>query len=295
MPGARLGSIDVTSSLPEQVRCAARSLARGDQLAGSASTVRRFLLVEHPGPWGEKAMRDAAMSDAVRAHLDVPGTRTLLMRRHGRRTPGPTRVLLADVRRRLLVGAEVPTPDDVTSLAVDDADADCWTPAEPILGVCTHGRHDACCATLGRPVAAEAATLDPEGTWEVSHLGGDRFAGNAVLLPEGLYLGRVEPEHVAGLLALRGEGRLDLDRLRGRTDLPMPAQYAEIHLRRSLGLDGLNDVAYVGRDGEDGWVFEALGERHVLRIARTLGEPDRLTCRAAADSRPPTFRVLDPA
>ena len=126
MPGARLGSIDVTSSLPEQVRCAARSLARGDQLAGSASTVRRFLLVEHPGPWGEKALRDAAMSVAVRAHLDVPGTRTLLMRRHGRRTPGPTRVLLADVRRRLLVGAEVPTLDDVTSLAVDDADAD-WT------------------------------------------------------------------------------------------------------------------------------------------------------------------------
>ena len=28
--------------------------------------------------------------------------------------------------------------------------------AEPVLAVCTHGRHDACCAERGRPVAAGA-------------------------------------------------------------------------------------------------------------------------------------------
>ena len=29
--------------------------------------------------------------------------------------------------------------------------------------------------------------------WQSSHIGGDRFAGNVVFLPEGLYYGRVEP------------------------------------------------------------------------------------------------------
>jgi hypothetical protein len=51
---------------------------------------------------------------------------------------------------------------------------------EPIYLVCTHGRHDACCAVRGRPVAAALAAAYPERTWECSHIGGDRFAANVV-------------------------------------------------------------------------------------------------------------------
>ena len=73
-----------------------------------------------------------------------------------------------------------------------------WEQVEgPLYGVCTHGRHDACCAERGRPVCAALSELRPEQTWEVSHIGGDRFAANLVVLPEGLYYGHVEPESVA--------------------------------------------------------------------------------------------------
>ncbi|MGI9155134.1 MAG: hypothetical protein ACR2FG_00620, partial [Marmoricola sp.] len=50
-------------------RCAAASLARNDQLIGTASTVRSFLLVEHPGPWGQAALRDAALPGNLLAGL----------------------------------------------------------------------------------------------------------------------------------------------------------------------------------------------------------------------------------
>ena len=50
-------------------RCAAASRARGDELAGTASTVRSFLLVEHPGPWGVDALRDARLPEGLGAHL----------------------------------------------------------------------------------------------------------------------------------------------------------------------------------------------------------------------------------
>ena len=59
--------------------------------------------------------------------------------------------------------------------------------------VCTHGKHDPCCAKYGRPVAAALDHQWPERTWETSHLGGDRFAGNVLILPIGIYYGRVGP------------------------------------------------------------------------------------------------------
>ncbi|NUS53026.1 MAG: hypothetical protein HOQ22_18555, partial [Nocardioidaceae bacterium] len=48
-------------------RCAVASLTREEPLVGTASTVRAFLLVENPGPWGVDVWRDARMDPAVRA------------------------------------------------------------------------------------------------------------------------------------------------------------------------------------------------------------------------------------
>ena len=42
-------------------RCSAAGLERGDAIAGTASTVRAFLLVENPGPWGVDALRDSRL------------------------------------------------------------------------------------------------------------------------------------------------------------------------------------------------------------------------------------------
>jgi hypothetical protein len=67
-------------------RCAVASLSRDEPLLGTASTVRSFLLVENPGPWGIDALRDARMPEAVKAGLRVrsraAGVRTLLVRGH---------------------------------------------------------------------------------------------------------------------------------------------------------------------------------------------------------------------
>ena len=70
----------------------------------------------------------------------------------------------------------------------------------PTFLVCTHGRRDACCAGRGWPVAVSLTERFPEQTWQCSHVGGDRFAGNVVILPHGLYYGRVTPENAHDLL-----------------------------------------------------------------------------------------------
>src|SRR5690606_7696048 len=93
---------------------------------------------------------------------------------------------------------------------------------DSLFCVCTHGRHDACCAERGRPVAAALEAAHPEQTWEVSHIGGDRFAANMVVLPHGLYYGRLDAVSALGVAGTHLAGGLDLDHLRGRSGLGMP-------------------------------------------------------------------------
>jgi hypothetical protein len=70
-------------------RCAAASLLRDEPAAGTASTVRAFLLLENSGPWGENALRDArlpdGLGDELTARAAAARVRVLLIRRPGRR------------------------------------------------------------------------------------------------------------------------------------------------------------------------------------------------------------------
>ena len=72
-------------------RCSVAGLDRGDAIAGTASTVRSFLLVENPGPWGVDAVRDSRLPPAVKEGLGAAAARArvrpLLIRRYHRRAP----------------------------------------------------------------------------------------------------------------------------------------------------------------------------------------------------------------
>lgn len=291
-------------------RCAAASRARGDELAGTASTVRSFLLLEHAGSWGVDALRDARLPDGLGAHLATEGrrhgVRVLLVRRPGARADGRRpRVFAA---RAAGAGSWLETGwldrvDDVRDVDLAALGAGRPTGLEPtgdpLLAVCTHGRHDACCAELGRPVALGlAAGEHADAVWESSHVGGDRFAGNLVVLPRGLYYGGLDAEAARAVADATVEGRVVLDHLRGRSDLPMPAQAAEVALRRHHGLTGIDDVRPLGTTSDEGIVtarFEATGHGVVeVRLRRVLSEASyRLTCSATRDNPLPRHEVLE--
>jgi hypothetical protein len=139
----------------------------------------------------------------------------------------------------------------------------------------------------GRVVAARLATAYPDQTWECSHLGGDRFAGNVLVLPDGLGFGWVDPARAPALLDDLAHDLLDLDLLRGRATLSMPAQYAEIHLRRELAERRADAVRHTGsrRDGDEVVsTFEVADATYDVRVLSTLGDPAALTCRAKRDN-----------
>ena len=184
-------------------RCSAAAVDRGDSIAGSASTVRSFLLVENPGPWGVDAVRDSRLPAAVKDGLRIAAARAkvrpLLVRRYHRRAPRTgfrVYAARAGLDESWLQTAVLDRAEDLLDIDLDALGAGRspgLVPTEEVLFcVCTHGKHDACCAEKGRPVAGALSAAYPEETWEVSHIGGDRFAGNALVLPYGLYLGRLD-------------------------------------------------------------------------------------------------------
>ncbi|MEO6512409.1 MAG: sucrase ferredoxin [Nocardioides sp.] len=287
-------------------RCSVAGLERGDPLAGTASTVRSFLLVENPGPWGIDALHDSRLppevKDGLREAAARARVRPLLIRRYHRRAPREGfRVYAAHVGRDLgwlqtavLDDAQELLDLDVAALGAGRSPG--LVPAEgPVFFVCTHGKHDACCAEKGRPVAAALSAAYPDQTWEVSHIGGDRYAGNALVLPDGLYLGRLDADSaVAAADDLLG-GRLPLDVLRGRSNLPMAAQAGEIALFRHLGETAMAAIHVLGHHRRDDLttVDLARSEEHWRVVVRTtLGPGALLTCHARRENPTPRHEVV---
>jgi hypothetical protein len=282
-------------------RCSVGSEQRQDDLAGTATHVTAFLLVEHHGPWGASAPRDSRFPETVRAHLTThKKIKVLLARRHHRAHRGSEyRIFICFPARQSLFTATFVDPEELTRLdldAVSRGEALGWVRVEgPLFGVCTHGRHDACCAERGRPVASALTATHPSETWEISHMGGDRFAANMVVLPEGLYYGRMDPGSASEVAWLHEAGRLDIGRLRGRSSYPMHVQYAEIALRRHLEEDRLDAVRLVRRQG---WtcVFAhrtGSGSREwTVTVSRRTQAEAQLTCGVERLSPVPVHEVV---
>lgn len=286
-------------------RCSLRSLAAGESLAGTASTIRHWLVIEHPGPWGRDGLLDARLPAGLGRelrHLEHrTGARVLLIRKPDRLPEFGDDTLICfavDTREAWLGSAVLDRIEDAAELdprerasfAGDRAGA-------PLFVVCTHGRRDPCCAERGRPLAEAAALAGREAVWESTHVGGDRFAGNLVAFPHGLYFGRVEPEEVAGLMRAYREGTIaPLHRYRGRSSDAFHVQAADLAVRDHLGLDRIDDVVRV-RDTRRGNRAEvgcdtSLGP-FVVHLERMSGAPMRLTCHSSAEEASAGWRVLE--
>jgi hypothetical protein len=211
-------------------RCALRAQLRDDPQLGTAFPAARLLLVEQPGPWGETGLRTSHFgpaAGAVEARANAAGLRLEAIRRPGRTPPDAARRwAIADTRdgRQWVRWGEYHDPAEL--LTLDLADPPGTDDHEPIYLVCTHSKHDACCALRGRPVAAALHEIRPGRVFECSHVGGDRFAANVLVLPTGLLYGRVLPFAAPEFVAAADGGEVVGALLRGRIGLPPAAQAA---------------------------------------------------------------------
>jgi (2Fe-2S) ferredoxin len=290
-------------------RCADAARVRADPLAGSAPPARRWLLLEHPGPWKIDAIAGSGIdSDVLLALAQKAGsaTRILLVRRPGRiDRRAPRRWILAGLDSATLTG---PWRHDHDLL--DAAEAMIATsppsmePPQPLILVCTHGVHDVCCALRGRPVASALASRWPELVWECTHIGGDRFAPNVVLLPDGFYYGNLDPDDAVATVEAHLTGTVLTDRLRGMARFLPPVQAAVIAAYQRYGPLGPPDVTvratehfgpHHGHGSETIVDLVIEPQQRLVRVqVLSVRRPDaQLTCRATQETPATEYRIID--
>ncbi|NGO73989.1 sucrase ferredoxin, partial [Streptomyces boncukensis] len=240
--------------------CATASRVLAEPLTATAATARTWLLVEQPGPWGAKAPAESRLDPGLGRELEAAaqahGARLALIRRPGRHadhaTPVRRRAFLAHtspgaswIRTALLPdaggGPETLRALDFAALAAgNDAGLPAaWRPyeGEPLALVCTNGKRDRCCALLGRPLAAELVASGTGDVWEITHIGGHRFAPTVLVLPYGYAYGRIGAATVKDALEAVREGRVRTEGCRGRSAWDRPGQAADLAVRAHTGED----------------------------------------------------------
>lgn len=242
------------------------------------------------------------MLEVLTRTVSTEAARPLLIRRPGRISSGGERVWAVAYANGAVVWGS--WGDDHELLAAAEALAaaspDPPSAVDPLILVCTHGLHDACCAIRGRPVAEALASRWPGWTWECSHVGGDRFAANVVLLPDGVYYGNLDPASAVETVQSHLDGKLSVVHLRGLTSMPPPAQVAAAAVHERLGPLGPRDVHVTGveRTAAGSWAVELSAPLRGLPVIRAVvaavrRPPAQLTCRALAVTPATEYRVVD--
>ncbi|WP_270887004.1 sucrase ferredoxin [Pedococcus sp. 5OH_020] len=275
--------------------CATLARRRDDPLAGTAAPASRWLLVEYAGPWAVQALHSGELRGAVatelrRAAASVAG-RVLLIRRPGRRRTGSGPQSWAVVDH--YGGQEWGTwsaADDLSRAAeamrrgpVQQPDR----PAQDVLLVCTHGLHDVCCAVRGRPVARALAARWPQSTWECTHVGGDRFAANLLVVPDGTCYGSLDPESAVDVVQRHLLGTLAAEHFRGVSTEPPVIQAAigaALEAYGTVGPGSLRGRSTV-RTGPESWLVTLAGASPLptsidVAVTRRRRQEAVLTCRA---------------
>jgi len=237
-----------------------------ETLYGTADTVDVWVLLEYKPVWKPRALEDNSLDGATRAwlerNLDELAAAGLKARPQFIRRPelDNDQVQLFVATADALLGMSGRGYGFLEDLRLTDLVAS--PPAEhrvtdPQYFVCTNGQRDVCCARYGLPIYAGLRERVGSRTWQITHLGGHRFAPNVLTLPQGALYGRLTEAALDGFVARVEAGELDFEHLRGRSRLPPAAQAAEALAGRSdLSLldtqaaDGLITVRFEGPDGD---------------------------------------------
>ena len=271
---------------PAQARVYCSEHNDSEPMAGTADTVDVWLCLEYRPTWKARAQNDNSLSAETTSWLDqtLAGFQAdgLKCRPQFIRQPETES---ESVRLLLSVGGmtyrfsasgygyltdlDLPALVRAGSEALREA-AELLT--EPQYLVCTNGQRDLCCARFGLPVYAGLKERVGARAWQVTHLGGHRFAPNVLTLPDACLYGRVDADDLDTFLAHTEQGRMAFANLRGRSCYPPVVQAAEVLLGRDglrlLHVEALGDVTRVRFDDGAGRI--AIDVRKATRAEKVL-------------------------
>ena len=280
--------------------CSELSRRAGERSAGTASTGAVWFLLEYPHGWGRHAFEESALPSEVKqffkdAMARIRHSRILFIKTDRARRDARMNLFVVRCREREPFAVRLRLEKYFDALQYDLAELASGRDLQggevcpgPLFLVCTHGRRDKCCAKFGVPLYNALRDHVGEVVWQSSHVGGDRFAGNLVCFPHGLFYAHATPESGRRIVDEYRAGRVHAEEFRGRACYPHPIQAAEAFVREEAGVSGVEDLRFlsVHSEGADVWRvrFEgrADGRVHEARVARRTSDfRNPITCHSA--------------
>lgn len=301
---------DIDNITGDDFYCSAVSRAVDEPLVGTAPHITTWFLLEYPGRWTSRAVKDNDLPEPVKARLEsyldfIPQSRLLLIRQRPRVAPPELRffVALTHADRQMLYEFALDDYDtllglDLSAIAQGDARYAAYQRARPLFTICMHGRRDRCCPLRSLPVHIEMMQHGGPAVWQSSHIGGHRFAPNVISFPQGMVYGRVPPQRARTLMNDCRDGLVTLDLLRGRSCYEEPAQAADVFLRQATGERAVDAFALrsVAADAGSAWTVTFAAKNRMLHHLRVVEEPaDFAVYGSCGDEEPKettVFRLL---
>jgi hypothetical protein len=288
--------------------CSDAARLRADDNTATATRIDVWILIELTRTWGRRPLTDSSLPAPVeealtRALAEIPRSRVVFIRRRLEVRSGCRVYIARSAPAVWTMSIDLPSLDDVAGLPfralAAEGNSHTLPPALPLVLVCTHGQRDSCCGRRGFPLYDALRTQESLDVWQCSHIGGDRFAANAVVLPWGLYYGPVEPRDADALAESVLRNEILIDAYRGCSSMVRTAQAAETFVRRATGITARDALRVIARKTlPDGRIHV-----HLRDDADTLHEVTfepyvstataYLTCTAEATCPVVQFRLVD--
>lgn len=293
--------------------CSRLSVESGEAVFGTASRADVWFLLEYTDSWDAQILPNSKLPDAVKAHLSnhlsaVPRSRLQFIKREMKpATKLAFYVAVSSELNPLLYKLELETYQDLlkldlTALVTNGSNYNEYLISTPLFLVCTHGKHDQCCAKFGLPIYKMLSHLADDLAWQCSHVGGDRFAPNVLCFPHGIYYGHVQSKDVGDIIQDYQNQRIFLEKYRGRSCYNSPTQVAEYYLRKhtnNTSLTGLKmlETKRISSVDQKDWavVFSSIEDKHIYIVRVLEGKSDSKsyrTCHAPQESTVPEYKLL---
>lgn len=219
--------------------CREATLSIGEPMAGTASYAEQYIFLSWPKPsWQHKAMQSVGLPESLGSWLEELNktrqkTQLRLIHRHDT-TDWQVEIFIYPGAHHY---SQVPPHQIMTVLSQHFSNQPNSTYkknnlSQPQLFICTHGRHDKCCAKFGqvvfqefqKEISSQQANID---LWESTHLGGHRFAATGITFPSSNMYGRMMAEDVPVLVEYILHDRVFAPYYRGKANLSPVEQVAE--------------------------------------------------------------------
>lgn len=234
--------------------CFDDSLQSSEHLFGTVPNVNFWILIEYKDSWEKKAFNNCNIDADVKSVIrKLAGRYTksriqLIKNGYSNKDHIKLYIAITTETQKELFEFKIASYRDILEIDFNNELSDSTLKTDPVLLICTHGSYDNCCGEKGLELFNHITKDEKDfEVWKTTHLGGHRFAANLLILPDGIYYGRINKQNYDKIRKSHRSNHLEINMLRGRCFYTAGVQAAEYYLRSKLDYTDHDNIILISQ------------------------------------------------